>query len=297
MSTLSERRKDPVEISEAVGLPERVGNYAAMILERLENDDYQIPADARTYPAVVYAAARDELEPVTAGEVAEAAGVSETAVSREFRRIVETLDINPMPENEEEVRDLIEAFVHRFGRDLDATNATVETARELLREGAEEGLFRNRTHAVAASLALYAASQLTGDDLTQADFEEFGVSRTSIRKAYKQVLSLRDADTEDSGKLTAENAEERLREAVEEIHAEVGFPEVVEADALDLASEVAGQDWTRGKSAEPIAAGVYWIAADENRMDLSQGDAADAIGVHKVTVNRRVKAIRENTDR
>lgn len=297
MSTLSERRKDPVEIAEAVGLPERVGNYAAMILERLENEDYQIPADARTYPAVVYAAARDELEPVTAGEVADAAGVSETAVSREFRRVVETLDINPMPENEEEVRDLIEAFVNRFGRDLDASNETVETARDLLREGAEEGLFRNRTHAVAASLALYAAAQLTGDDLTQADFEEFGVSRTSIRKAYKQVLALRDADADDSGKLTAENAEDALREAVEEIHGEVAFPDVVRDDALELVEEVAGQDWTRGKSAEPIAAGVYWIAADENRMDLSQGDAAEAIGVHKVTVNRRVKAIRENTDR
>jgi transcription initiation factor TFIIIB Brf1 subunit/transcription initiation factor TFIIB len=297
MSTLSERRKDPVEIARAVGLPERVGNYAEMILERLENEDYQIPADARTYPAVVYAAARDEREPVTAGEVAEAAGVSETAVSREFRRVVEALDINPLPADEEAVYDMIEAFVQRFGRELDASNESVETARELLREGTEEGLFTNRTHAVAASLVLYASAQLTGDTLTQADFEAFGVSRTSIRKAYKQVLALRGADTDDSGKLTAANAEDELREAVEEIHAEVGFPGVVESDALDLASEVAGQAWTRGKSAEPIAAGVYWIAADENRMDLSQGDAAAAIGVHKVTVNRRVKAIRENTDR
>ena len=286
MSTLSERRKDPTEIAEAVGLPDRVGNYASMILERLQNEDYQIPADARTYPAVVYFAARDEGEPVTAGEVADAAGVEETAVAREFRRVVETLDKQPdHPE--------IEALVNRFARELDASNETVEVARELLREGEEANLFANRTRAVSASLCLYAASQITGDDLTQVDFETFGVSRTSIRKGYRSVLSLR-GDLPEDGKLDAGNSEERLRETVEEVHAEVEFPDVVLNSALELVEEIGVQGWVYGKSPEPIAAAVYWIAADENRMDLSQGEAAEAIGVHKVTVNRRVAAVRDH---
>lgn len=295
--SLMERKKDPMKISEAVGLPDRVGRYADMILDRLENEDYQIPADARTYPAVVYVAARDEKEPVTAGEVAEAAGVDETAVSREFRRIVDALDINPLPDSQEEVRELVEAFINRFGRELDARNETVELARDLCEEGAEQGLFQNRTHAVTASLCLYAASELSGDSLTQVDFEEFGVSRTSIRKAYRPVMEIRGEASESSGKLSAGDADERLREAVEEIHEELSFPVVVLDTARDIAEEVAEQEWVYGKSPGPIAAGIYWIAADENRMDLSQSDAADAAGVHKVTVNRRVSTIRDSTDR
>lgn len=287
MSTLSERRKDPEEIAEAVGLPERVGSYASMILERLQKEGYQLPADARTYPAVVYFAARDEGEPVTAGEVADASGTGETAVAREFRRVVKTLDKQPDHPD-------VEAFVNRYARELDASNETVEVARDLLREGVEANLFANRTRAVAGALCLYAASHLTDDDLTQVDFEAFGVSRTSIRKGYRGVLSLRGESPED-GKLDAENAQPRLADAVNEVHRAVQFPDDVQADAHELVNEISGQEWVYGKSPEPIAAAVYWIAAEENRMDLSQGEVAEAIGVHKVTVNRRVAAVRDHT--
>jgi len=290
MSTVTERSKDPEGIASEVGLPDLVGRTARVYLDRLEQEDYQIPADARTYPAIVYYAARDEGKAWTAGEVAEAAGVSETAVSREFRRLVDALGHTPEHADPE-------AFLQRFGQELSASSETVNVAVDLYREGADAGLFSNRTPAVVASLCLYAASTLTEDDLTQADFEEFGVSRTSIRKGYNSVLSLR-GEEQSSGKISDEDAADSLREAVEEIHAELLFPAVVLDSALERVEEIAGQEWTRGKSAAPIASAIYWLAADENRMDLSQGDAADAApgNVHKVTVNRRVAAIRENTD-
>lgn len=288
-SSLSERRKDPAEIAEVVGLPDRVGSYAAMILERLQNDGYQLPADARTYPAVVYFAARDEGEPVTAGEVASAAGVDETAVAREFRRVVEALD--KQPEHPD-----VEAFVNRFVRELDASDETVEVALDLLREGEEANLFPNRTRAVAGALCVYAASRLTGDDLTQVDFETFGVSRTSIRKGYKSVLSLRDEPSDD-GKLNAENARDLLTDAVKRVQNALDYPDPVLDDALAYAHDIADvTEFVEGKSPEPIAAALYWIAAEENRMDLSQSAAADALGVHKVTVNRRVASIRDLLD-
>jgi len=288
MSTVTERSKDPEAIASEVGLPDVVGRTARVYLDRLEQEDYQIPADARTYPAIVYYASRDEGKPFTAGEVAEQAGVSETAVSREFRRLVDALGHTPEHADPE-------AFLQRFGNELSASTETVNTALDLYREGADTGLFSNRTPAVVASLCLYAASTLTDDDLTQADFEEFGVSRTSIRKGYKTVLSLR-GEEQSSGKISEGDAADRLREAVEAIHSELSFPEVVLDAALERVEEVAGQEWVRGKSAGPIASGIYWIAADENRMDLSQGDAADAApgNVHKVTVNRRVAAIRDH---
>lgn len=279
--------KDPTRIAKRAGVPESVGDYADMILDRLREDDYQIPADARTYAAVVYVAARDEDVPVTAGEIADAAGVQETAVSREFRRVVEELGITP---------NLVspESFLDRFADELDLGQEIVRDALDLYQRGAEENLWANRTGAVSAALCLYAASTLHDSDLTQRGFEEFGVSSTSVRKGYKNVLSLRDEDTPDDGKMNSEGDTERLYEAVESIHATVGVPDVVREDAENILDAVAGQEWILGKSAGPIAAAAYWLAADENRISVSQAEVAEAADSHKVTVNRRVGSIREN---
>jgi len=291
MATVSGRSKDPEAIAETVGLPESIGEESSRLLDRLERMDYQIPADARTYPALVYYAARQAGEPWTAGEIADAAGVDETAVSREFRRLVESFGTRPSE------HATPGAFLQRIGEELDAEAVTVETARDLLREGGEAGLFENRTPAVVACLCLYAASTLHDDDLTQAGFEAFGVSRTSIRKGYREVLELRE-DAHDDGKLSAEDAPRRLRSAVSEIHSTLRFPSSVHAAAREILQEISEEEWIVGKSAGPIAAAVYWIAADENRMDLSQGEAADAApgNVHKVTVNRRVSSVRDSRE-
>ena len=48
MSTVTERSKDPEAIASEVGLPDLVGRTARVYLDRLEQEDYQIPADART---------------------------------------------------------------------------------------------------------------------------------------------------------------------------------------------------------------------------------------------------------
>lgn len=283
--------KDPAKIAERAGLNEgSVGDYAGLILERLREDDYQIPADARTYAAVVYVAARDEGVPVTAGEVADAAGVKETALHREFRRVVGELGINPglvAPED----------YIDRFADELELGQETVRTALSLYQDGAEANMWANRTGAVSAALCLYAASRITDTDLTQKAFETFGVSRTSIRKGYKSVLALNDSEGAGDDKMNDSDDTDRLYAAVESIHEEVGVPEVVLDDAADILDEVRGQEWILGKSPEPIAAAAYWLAADENRLDVSQEEVADAAGSHKVTVNRRVGAIRENSDR
>lgn len=282
--------KDPSRIAQRAGLPESVGDYADMILDRLREDNYQIPADARTFAATVYVAARDEGEPVTAGEIADAGGVQETAISREFRRVVEELGISP---------ELVspERFLDRFTEELDVPENVASTAVDLFRQGEEANLWANRTGAVSASMCLYASAVSHGyDELTQKDFEEFGVSRTSIRKGYKQVLELLDGEEAESGKMNAPEDTEALFEAVESIHDEVGVPDAVLDDARDILEQVAGDEWVLGKSASPIAAGAYWLAAEQNRLSVSQAEVADAADSHKVTVNRRVGAIRENTD-
>jgi transcription initiation factor TFIIB len=284
----TERLRDPGEIAEAADLPEQVGDYASMILERLERNGYQKPDDGRTYPAVVYVAARDEGEPVTVEQVADAAGVEETAVGREYKRVVENLDLDGL--------ELVGAteFIDRYADELDLPDETARVAGELHAEGAED-LFGSRSPSVAAALCLYAASRLTDADVTQDAFEEFGVSEISIRKSYSAVLSLRE-DPEENQKMTSDDTDALLT-AVEQVHTNVeGVPDGLLGKARDLVQEVAGASFLVGKSADPVAAAIYWLAAEENRVDVTQAEVADAASTHKVTVNRRVSDVRAALD-
>lgn len=281
----TERPREPGEIAEAAGLSETIGNYAAMILERLDRQGYQKPEDDRTYPAVVYVAARDEGEPVTVEQVADAAGVEETAVGREYKRVVENLDLDGL--------ELVGAteFIDRYADELDIDDETTRTAGDLYEEGRED-LFGSRSASVSAALCLYAASRLTGADVTQEAFEEFGVSEVSVRKSYREVLSLRDADPEENQKMTTDDTDALLT-AVEQVHTNVAnVPDGLLGKARDMVTAVEGAEFLSGKSAEPVAAAIYWLAAESNRVDVTQEEVADAASTHKVTVNRRVSDVR-----
>lgn len=283
-----ERRTDPRAIAEQVGLPSNIGNYASMILEQLDRQDYQIPSDDRTYPAAVYVAARDEGEPITAEEIADAAGVRETAVAREYHRIVDTLGISPELASPE-------AFIDRFGEGLDLDEETVEEAKALYALGGEEGLFGSRSGSVTAALCLYAAGQITDDEITQPDFTDYGVAEITVRKGYRPVLSLRGEGVPTGDKMDDYEDTGQLVEEVESIHEQIeNVPDAVLDAAREIVEEIRGEAWVLGKSAAPIAAAVYWLAAQQNRLDVSQAEVAAAAGSHKVTVNRRVSTLRKS---
>lgn len=285
----TERRRDPKEIANAANLSDAIGNYATMILERLDRQGYQIPEDERTYPAVVYVAARDEGEPVTVEQVADAAGVDETAVGREYKRVVENLDLDGL-----ELVGTTE-FIDRYARELDLDAETTRLAGDLYEEGADD-LFSSRSASVSAALCLYAAAQITDADLTQNAFEAFGVSEVSVRKGYRAVLSLRGETPDENTKMTSGDTD-ALRTAVEQVHANVeNVPDSLLGDALERVDAVAGAAFLDGKSADPVAAAIYWLAAASNRVDVTQEEVADAASTHKVTVNRRVADVRAALD-
>lgn len=284
----TEPLQDPGEIAQAADLPEHVGDYAAMILERLERNGYQKPDDDRTYPAVVYVAARDEGEPVTVEQVADAAGVEETAVGREYKRVVETLDLPGL--------ELVGAteFIDRYAAELDLREETTRVAGDLHAEGKED-LFGSRSPSVAAALCLYAAARLTDADVTQDAFEAFGVSEVSVRKSYAEVVSLRE-DPEETERMSSDDTD-ALVTAVEQLHMNVeGVPDGLLEQARGLVQAVEGAEFLSGKSADPVAAAIYWLASEENRVDVTQAEVADAAATHKVTVNRRVADVRAALD-
>ena len=286
---ITEPLQDPAGIADAADLSESIGNYGAMILERLDRQGYQKPEDGRTFPAVVYVAARDEGEPVTVEEVADAAGVSETAVAREYKRVVRELDLSGL--------ELVpgEEYIRRYADSLDLSEETRQVALDLFDEG-RESLFGSRTPSVSAAMCLYAASCITGADLTQDDFTEFGVAEVSIRKGYREVLALRDGEVPESNRMSKSDVG-TLREAVEQVHRNIGnVPDATFDEARSLVEGVKGAEFLSGKSPEPVAAAIYWLAANRTRVDVTQQEAADAAGTHKVTVNRRVSDVRAALD-
>lgn len=307
MNDLTGPVRDVERITQRAGVPDDVATYAGLIVDRLTQNDYQIPADGRTYGAAVYVACRDEGFPLSADEVAEASGLSETAINREYKRIVDRLGISPERVSPSRCLD-------RYLSEFDVPERVEEEAVSLLDLGREHGLWMNRTGYVSAATALYTAAYREDYDLTQADFEKVGVGATTVRKAYPSLLSLCEDEDEDdrtSGKIVPGDetaVEDRLVEAVEEIHAQVDVPDLVLGEATEVIGNLLDEDspdgegtgpcpaWVYGKSPGPIAAGIYWIAASRNRFDVSQSEVADAASVHKVTVNRRVSSVRESIE-
>lgn len=302
-TNLSGPLRDPEEIAQRAGLSESIGSYARLILDRLEQNDYQIPADGRTYGAVVYVAARDEAEPVTAEEIADASNIPETAITRGYKRVISALDITPE-------RVPPSSFLDRLIDEFEVPEEVGQTAVDLLSAGREAELWATRSSAVSASLALYASAVVENyDDITQQDFEAVGVSGSAVRKNYEAVVQLSDeSPTEEDNKIRGPADTPGLFEAVEAIHSKIeGVPERVLDDAREILSAVERQvrdedspesgTWVRGKSPRPIAAGAYWIAANRNRLSVSQSEVAQAADTHKVTVNRRVGTLREEVER
>jgi len=286
--------RDTDEIAERADLDDSVAAYASVILTELHSNDYQIPADGRTYAAVVYVAARDEGTAITLSEIAEASGVEETAVAREKSRVVDALDISPslLPPS---------AFLDRYSDTLAVPTEVVSEAVDLVREGNESGLWGSRSAAVVAAACLYAADKVVGADaLRQKDFEEVGVSRTSVRDSYREALSLRDMEesTRKSRSTLEGSCLDPLRDSVRDLSDEFDHvPAYVVSDALERVDDLDGErEWLVGKSVSPVAAAVLWLTADESRVDLTQSEVADAAGTHKVTVNRRVSGLRERID-
>lgn len=278
---------DAGTIADEAGLPDKIGSYASMIVEHLNRQDYQLN-DTRTHPAAVYVAARDEGVPITVAKVADTAGVDETGVAREYKRITDELSLTGLG------LSTTQDFIERFADRLTISDEVVSTAVDLSKEG--EDMFSSRSAKVSAALCLYAASRLRDGDIIQADFEDVGVSETSVRKGYKEVMALRGETPNEEPRMAGHNIDALLTD-IERVHTQFDdVPDGLLERCREIANEVEGSEFLDGKSPGPIAAAIYWIAADGNRIALSQSEVADASGTHQVTVNRRVAEVRNALD-
>ena len=175
----------------ALGLGDDVRETASVIYRRALAEDL-LPG--RTIEGVatasLYAAARQMNSPRSIDEVAAVSRVEEVEFKRAYRYVVRELGLAVKPANPQQ-------FVGRLASGLDVDAETEQLARELLRTAEGTGTFNGKSPVGLAAAAIYAASQPTGEKLTQdAVGDAADVSSVTIRNRYQELLEVYE-DTRD----------------------------------------------------------------------------------------------------
>ena len=182
-------------MASALGLPENVRETASVIYRRALDEDL-LPGRSieGISTAALHAAARMAQVPRSIDEVARVSRVEEDEFERAYRYVVRELSLEIQPADPEE-------YVPRFASDLEIPKETERTARELLENAKRENVHSGKSPVGLAAAALYAAAQLTNEDLTQADVSEAtDISEVTIRNRYQELLEAWDLDSPHGGR-------------------------------------------------------------------------------------------------
>ncbi|WP_121822359.1 transcription initiation factor IIB [Halostella salina] len=175
-------------MASALGLPENVRETASVIYRRALDEDL-LPGRSieGVSTASLYAAARQAGTPRSLDEIAAVSRVGKTEIARTYRYVVRELGLEVQPADPE-------SYVPRFASDLDLNDRVERRARELLRNAKEEGVHSGKSPVGLAAAAVYAASLLTDDQVTQSSVGEVAdVSEVTIRNRYHEILDASDA--------------------------------------------------------------------------------------------------------
>ena len=175
----------------ALGLSKEVRETASVIYRRALDEDL-LPGRSieGVATAAIYAAARQMNRPRSLGEMAAVSRVDEMEFTRAYRYINRELGLAVEP------ADPLQ-FVDRLLDGLDVGDETRHLARELLQDAKGTGAFNGKSPVGLAAAAIYAAGQLTGEQLTQGEISEVAdVSTVTIRNRYREILEAANASDE-----------------------------------------------------------------------------------------------------
>ncbi|WP_299263541.1 transcription initiation factor IIB [Halorientalis sp.] len=170
-------------MASALGLPKNVRETASVIYRRALDEDL-LPGRSieGVATAALYAAARQANTPRSIDEMITVSRVGEMEMTRTYRYIVRELNLEIQPADPE-------SYVPRFASDLDLSDETERRARELLDSARETGLLSGKSPVGLAAAAVYAASLLTNEKVTQSEVSEVAsISEVTIRNRYKELL-------------------------------------------------------------------------------------------------------------
>ena len=175
-------------MASALGLPENVRETARVIYRRALDEDL-LPGRSieGVATAALYAAARQAGNPRSLDEISAVSRVDKMELTRTYRYVVRELKLEVEPANPE-------SYIPRFASDLELSEEAVRTARDLIREANNSGILSGKSPVGLAAAAIYAASLLTNEKVTQSQVSEVAnISEVTIRNRYHELLEAEES--------------------------------------------------------------------------------------------------------
>ncbi|MFT4890716.1 MAG: transcription initiation factor TFIIB [Halobacteriales archaeon] len=170
-------------MASALGLPKNVRETASVIYRRALNEDL-LPGRSieGVSTAALYAAARQAGTPRSLDEITNVSRVEKDEIARTYRYVVRELGLEIKPADPE-------SYVPRFASELDLSEETERRARKLLSSAKEKGIHSGKSPVGLAAAAVYAASLLTNEKVTQNEVSQVAnISEVTIRNRYHELL-------------------------------------------------------------------------------------------------------------
>jgi len=174
-------------MASALGLPENVRETASVIYRRALDEDL-LPGRSieGVATASLYAAARQAGTPRSLDEITDVSRVEKDEIARTYRYVVRELGLEVRPADPE-------SYVPRFASDLDLSEEVERRARKLLANAKEQGVHSGKSPVGLAAAAVYAASLLSNEKVTQNAVSEVAkISEVTIRNRYHELLEAED---------------------------------------------------------------------------------------------------------
>ena len=170
-------------MASALGLPENVRETASVIYRRaLEENLLPGRSIEGVATASLYAAARKAGTPRSLDELTKVSRVDKDEIARTYRYIVRQLNLEIQPADPE-------SYVPRFTSDLGLSEEVERRARQLLDNAKQQGVHSGKSPVGLAAAAVYAASLLTNEKVTQSEVSEVAnISEVTIRNRYHELL-------------------------------------------------------------------------------------------------------------
>ncbi|WP_434084183.1 transcription initiation factor IIB [Halorarius litoreus] len=172
-------------MASALGLPKPVRETAGALYRRAVKENL-LPGRSieGVASASLYAAARQHNSPRSLYEVATVSRVEKLRIQRAYRYLSQelSLEIKPTDPNQ---------FVRQFASALDVSEEAERVSHELLEVAKEQGAHSGKSPTGLAAAALYAATHLTNEQLTQETVgNAANVSQITIRNRYQELLDI-----------------------------------------------------------------------------------------------------------
>jgi transcription initiation factor TFIIB len=170
-------------MASALGLPDNVRETASVIYRRAL-DENLLPGRSieGVATSALYAAARQAGTPRSLDEISQVSRVEKDEIARTYRYVVRELNLEIAPADPE-------SYVPRFASDLDLSDEAERRARELLQSAKAAGIHSGKSPVGLAAAAVYAASLLTNEKVTQSEVGEVAdISEVTIRNRYHELL-------------------------------------------------------------------------------------------------------------